>query len=290
MIPYCRTSLRMLVPMMRKGTTACYINHQRLLEPTIGPFGMRSFSQAPPPVKKKIIALFDSKGHRLGKMDLQEAESWAERQRLLLLPMKIPKDSPLAGSKYPCYQAVCPDHDLEGDEEDHEGQPSHVLKLKHIGKKEIPCEREGVGEPSVQSSTPPKKGGGREKKRLTLGSEINSHDLETKVRSVKRWLREGSEVQVICSGSNASKKRLEEIYSDFTKQLHGLRFTQKSIKEKTLKFIILPPDPEKVKTLLGEEGESGGSTVKEEDDLPPIDLSNDPELQKLIEERLKQRK
>jgi translation initiation factor IF-3 len=281
--------------MIRKMTKTCYSNrllvHHGLHGPTssLGPIGYRTFSQAPPPVKKKIIALFDSKGHRLGKMDLQEAESWAERQRLLLIQMKIPKDSPLAGSKYPCYQAVCPDHDLEEDEED-EGQSLNAPKFKHIGKKEIPCERGGVAEPTVQSSTSPKKGGGREKKRLTLGSEINSHDLETKVRSVKRWLKEGCEVQVICSGTNASKKRLEEIYTDFTKHLQGLRFTQKSVKEKTLKFIILPPDPEKVNTLLGGEGESTASTVKEEDDMSAIDLSNDPELQKLIEERIKPRK
>jgi translation initiation factor IF-3 len=131
--------------------------------------------------------------------------------------------------------------------------------------------------------------GSRELKKVTLGANIENHDIITKAKQIKKFLASGQDVQVLVFGQT-TKERLEEIYTEFEKLFKKLRFVQKVVKANNLKFTILH-DSDKISEIDIQDPDSANASVKDDEFIfDPNDLINDPELEKLIDEKLKKNK
>lgn len=141
------------------------------------------------------------------------------------------------------------------------------------------------GPVSVTDKVKKSKGAGvRDKKRVTIGATINDHDIETKAKSVAKFLKANCEVQLLVFG-HVKNERLEEIYKKFEQLFTGLRLVQKIMKPGSLKFTILP-DPEKFTGLAT----SGRTSHTASDDIDADAIIDDEELEKLVEEKMKEKK
>uniref|UniRef100_A0A023FCI9 Uncharacterized protein n=1 Tax=Amblyomma cajennense TaxID=34607 RepID=A0A023FCI9_AMBCJ len=78
-------------------------------------------------------------------------------------------------------------------------------------------------------------------KNVIASSKITENDLNTKLKSIKKWLDKKCEIRVGVTGTPESTKQLEIIYQKFESSLAGeARFLQKRITNGVLKFVIMP--------------------------------------------------
>ncbi|XP_077518201.1 mitochondrial translation initiation factor 3 [Amblyomma americanum] len=78
-------------------------------------------------------------------------------------------------------------------------------------------------------------------KNVIASSKITENDLNTKLKSIKKWLDKKCEIRVGITGTPESTKQLEIIYGKFESFLAGeARFLQKRITHGVLKFVIMP--------------------------------------------------
>ncbi|XP_050040040.2 uncharacterized protein mIF3 [Dermacentor andersoni] len=83
-------------------------------------------------------------------------------------------------------------------------------------------------------------------KHVTATSKITENDLNTKLKSIGKWLEKKCEIRVGITGTPDSTKQLETIYQKFETFLAGeARFLQKRINNGVLKFVIVPPSEKK---------------------------------------------
>lgn len=83
-------------------------------------------------------------------------------------------------------------------------------------------------------------------KNVIATSKITENDLNTKLKSIAKWLEKNCEIRVGITGGPDSTKQLEAIYTKFETFLAGeARFLQKRINNGVLKFVIIPPSEKK---------------------------------------------
>lgn len=83
-------------------------------------------------------------------------------------------------------------------------------------------------------------------KHVIASSKITENDLNTKLKSIGKWLEKNCEIRVGITGSPDATKQLEAIYGKFETFLAGeARFLQKRITNGVLKFVIMPPSQKK---------------------------------------------
>lgn len=83
-------------------------------------------------------------------------------------------------------------------------------------------------------------------KHVIANSKITENDLNTKLKSIGKWLEKKCEIRVGITGTPDSTKQLETIYQKFETFLAGeARFLQKRIHNGVLKFVIVPPSEKK---------------------------------------------
>lgn len=95
-----------------------------------------------------------------------------------------------------------------------------------------------------------KKGGtaNRDIKKISISNRITDHDLEVKVKMVKRLLGKNCEIHVTVTGSPEETNSMEVVYKKFHKQLEKeARILDKRLQGSALKFIVIPPKAPKEK-------------------------------------------
>uniref|UniRef100_A0A131Z676 Translation initiation factor IF-3 n=1 Tax=Rhipicephalus appendiculatus TaxID=34631 RepID=A0A131Z676_RHIAP len=98
-------------------------------------------------------------------------------------------------------------------------------------------------------------------KHVIATSKISENDLNTKLKSIAKWLEKKCEIRVGITGGPDSTKQLEAIYTKFETFLAGeARFLQKRISNGVLKFVIMPPSEKK----SSQKPDSSGKQVQEE--------------------------
>lgn len=82
----------------------------------------------------------------------------------------------------------------------------------------------------------------KSEKLLTINNKISSHDLDSKMAKVKKWIEKLHEIRVVVSGEEGNMKSAEKITSDLeeaAKEVHA-RVLQKRVKDSTIRFTLMP--------------------------------------------------
>lgn len=82
----------------------------------------------------------------------------------------------------------------------------------------------------------------KSEKLLTINNKITSHDLESKIGKVKKWIEKLHEIRVVVSGEEgnmASAEKIVKKLEDTAKELEA-RILQKRAKDNAIRFTIMP--------------------------------------------------
>lgn len=219
-----------------------------------------AFSSSAPKVKSvHNVLLFGLDGKIMGTKTKAEAEAIAKRLNFALKRKMMPAGHE---TKEPSYELYDPKSDFDQSL----SEPASVTERRTGKSKKAP-------------STV------REKKKIQIGANINDHDIETKAKTIAKFLKANIEVQIVAFGQ-VRNERLEEIYKQFEALFTGLRFVQKIVKPGTLKFTILP-DPEFTGITPRSSKPEG---EQEQEQVDPDTLIDDKELEELIQQKLKEKK
>lgn len=230
----------------------------------------RNFASKSPSV---LVYLLDKSGNIIDTKTKAQAEQLAKKQKCIL----VKKD--VARFKYEAYVMLDPRRDHIDDEEE-------VVKQDN----QFEQNTEKVGETEFKSKESEKGGKkGKEKPRelrkIHLGANISSHDLEIKAKQIKKFLTSNNDVLVSFFDQKASPGKFEKLYEQFVSHLSGFRIVQKNVSTTHLKF-----------TILGEKGDhaeaSGGKHSSKELDEEAIlkKLLNEESMDEMVQEQMKRLK
>lgn len=159
----------------------------------------------PRPIPK--ITLHESDGRIIGIMTKSEAQRVARQRNLKLVLLQN------SGTNKEMYKL------LTGDEL-HEER----MKERRLKQDQQPEERDS--------------------KTLTLSSKISSHDIETRLKAIKKWLKKNHSVLITVLGSPkdaSSNSNVEEITKTIESGVTGIgQLQQKRLKDNNMKFTIKP--------------------------------------------------
>lgn len=148
--------------------------------------------------QKTQIRLLDENEKILGVMQLKDAEDVAKRRNMKLTQLSTPK------SKYTEYKLLSISKVLK-----EEFQSSRKNTFNAIGILKDNSENDQSSESKGFVKKKPKKI--REQKHVLLTTNVQEHDLQTKLRSISKWLANDCTVSFQVNGD--SKKKLVSIYN-----------------------------------------------------------------------------
>lgn len=154
----------------------------------------------------ELITLLDSSDKVLGIKAKAESEKLAKKHHMLLEKVEVHK----FGNNYPVYKLVSGADIVKRDQREKAASTSRDLK------------------------------------KISVSNRITDHDLEVKVKLIKRLLARNCEIHVAVTGSAGETSSMEGVYTKISEHLEKeARVLEKRFKESALKFIVIPPKVDK---------------------------------------------
>lgn len=107
----------------------------------------------------------------------------------------------------------------------------------------------------------------KSEKLLTINNKITSHDLESKLAKIKKWILKLHEIRVVVGGEAGNMSHAEKITNtvEETAKEAGARVLQKRTKDNMIRFTLMPD--------IKKEKERSSSTPHKKELLEPENLN-----------------